>query len=128
MADQGQGNQPGNQGQGNQPCNQGQGQQPDMAAVLAALQQTQADIATVIGRLVPVNQPVGFHLSPAQFNTNANIDLTSRAGRSIYEETQKGLHDKYDLGKDGLTPFVDSIKRAAARLCCDQGINSVVSF
>ena len=116
MADQGQQN------------NQGQGQQPDLAAVLAAMQQTQADLATVVGRLVPVNQPVGFHLSPAQFDTNANIDLTSRAGRSIYEETQKGLHDKYDLGKDGLTPFVDSIKRAATRLGCDEGINSVVSF
>ncbi len=95
MADQGQPN----QGQANQ-GQQGQGQQPDLVVVLVALQQTQVDIATVVGCLVPMHQPIGFHLLPTQFNTNANIVPTSCACRSIYEETQKGLHDKYDLLPD----------------------------
>ena len=110
-------------------------QNPDMAAVLAALQQTvatlaqgQQDLTTVVGRLTPVRPAVGFHLSPAQFAHGDLIDLTSRAGKSIYEETQRGEEDKYDLSKSGLTPFAKQIQEASSRLDCSNGLTSVCHF
>lgn len=117
--------------------NNAQGGQPDFAAILAALQQTvtqltQGQQALVQGQQAIVNQlqpnAVAFHRSPARSNLNDLLDLTSRSGKAIYEETQKGDETKYDLSKPGLVPFTTSIKQAAQRLGCATGASSVTNF
>ena len=109
--------------------------QADTAAILQALQQAvtaltqgQQDIATIVGRLAPAQPTVTFHLSPAQYDTNAMLDLTSRAGRSIFEDAQRGHATKYDLSREGLPAFITAAKAAAKRLGCDVGNTSVCHF
>ena len=95
-------------------------------AVLAALQQNmaalaqgQVDLATAIQGLAPAPAgPVPFHLSPAQCDPTTLVDLRSRSGKAIYEETQKGRADKYNLSKADLSSFVKDIQAAALRLAC----------
>ena len=109
--------------------------QADTAAILQALQQAvtaltqgQQDLATIVGNLAPAQQNVPFHLSPAQYDTTAMLDLTSRAGRSIFEDAQRGHATKYDLSRDGLPAFINAAKTAATRLGCNVGNDSVCHF
>ena len=106
----------------------------ELADVLRLLQQAvtqltarQNDLTTVVNALGPTRN-VNFHLSPAQSDLNSLMDLTSRAGRSVYEETMRGEPVKYDLSKSGLVPFIDSIAAAAERLGCASGNMSVCHF
>ena len=104
------------------------------ARILTLLQQVVADLASrqndltnAISSLIPA-RTTSFHLSPAQSDLDNLLDLTSRAGRSIYEETLRGESSKYDLSKSGLVPFIDSIAKAADRLGCASGRTSVCHY
>lgn len=108
----------------------------DMAAILAALQQSvatltqgQQDLTTIVQQLAPQQQqPVAFHLSPAQSEPGNLVDMRTRTGKAVYDETQRGEETKYDLSKSGLVTFIRAIERAAARLGCSGPQNSVVHF
>lgn len=111
--------------------------QQDLAAALASIaaavtgmtQQQQA-IAQQLQQLQQ-HQPAGntaFHTSPAGRDINAIIDMGSRSGKSIYDESMAGTLTKYDLSKAGLNPFLDEITEAASRLGCSTGNTSVVAY
>lgn len=71
---------------------------------------------------------VPFHLSPAQRDLDAVMDLQQRAGISIFEHSQKGDPMKYDLKKEGLSSFKQRMKDGAKLFGCDRGPNSVIHF
>ena len=108
-----------------------------MAALLTAVQQSigtltagQAALTDIVTRIsTPAPPPaVAFHLSPAQSALNELLDLTTRAGKAIYEETKSGAKVKYDMAKEGLSMFIKEIQESAERLGCSQGTTSVCHF
>ena len=117
--------------------NDAQGGQPDFATVLNALWQVvtqlaQEQQALAQGQQATANQlqpnAITLHRSPTRSNMNDLLNLTSRSGKAIYEETQKGEESKYDLSKKDLIPFTTSIKHTAQRLSCSYGASSVTNF
>ena len=109
----------------------------NMAALLTAVQQSigtltagQAALTDIVTRIsTPAPPPaVAFHLSPAQSALNELLDLTTRAGKAIYEETKSGAKVKYDMAKEGLSMFIKEIQESAERLGCSQGTTSVCHF